>query len=224
MLPDISPEHDHREARRRLESAGWTWLAHGDWAHVYASPDGTLAARVCAFDPAYSLHVDACVAHPGEPHFQRILSRTTLAPAGEIVVMERLVPSDETRAQALCDLLLGDTPAELQPLREILERTAAEGERSLGWFGGLDVRPGNTMQDASGQLKLMDPYFVAGKNLVPAMLEDIEAVAAWYSKAQLSAFLEIAVFEEEQHDPGPVLVQLRERVASLEAAKSEVEG
>ena len=74
------------------------------------------------------------------------------------------------------------------------------------------------MQDASGQLKLIDPYFVAGGvKLIPAMLEDIDAVARHYSPAELRAFLEIAAFEDEQDAPGPVLVQLRERVASLGA-------
>jgi len=215
---DIHPDDDHRRARTKLEAAGWRWLARGDWAHVYVSPDGALAARVCAFDPAYALHVRTCLAHSEEPHFQRIAWRADLG-AGEIVVMERLEPADEARARALCDAIRGDTPPALRPLRAILEDACAEGERSLGWFGGLDVRPGNVMQDARGQLKLMDPYFVAGKELVPAMLRDVANAARHYSKAQLAAFLEIAVFEEEEHAPGPVLVELRRRVAELEAGE-----
>jgi hypothetical protein len=215
----IHPTDGHREARAKLESAGWTWLARGDWAHVYASPDGRLAARVCAFDPAYSLHVRTCLAHPQEPHFPRIAWRSELAPAGEIVVMERHHPADADAAKRLCDRLRGQTPPELRPLRELLERTAAEGERTLGCFGGLDVRPGNVMQDASGRLELIDHYIVAGKRLIQAMLEDAPAVAKRYTREQLAAFLEIAVFEEEEHAPGPILVELRQRVARLGSAE-----
>ena len=220
-----------------MEAAGWRWLAEGDWSQVYASPDGTRVARVVPFDPAYALHVKACLENPGIAHFQRIDWHRDLAPAGQIVVMERLEPADESRASHLC-CLMGATrhlerevePAEveafeaerradpsLQRFFEVLQATAAEGERSLGWFGGLDVRPGNVMQDGAGQLKLMDPYFIAGPKLIPAMLEDIEGVAAHYSVAQLRGFLEIAVFEPERDAPGAVLSRLRENVASLEA-------
>ncbi len=238
MLPGLSPEDDHRRVRARLETDGWKWLARGDWSQVYASPDGRQVARVVAFDPAYALHVRTCLANPGVAHFQRIDWHRDLAPAGQVVVMERLQPAAEAPASHLC-CLLGATkhlerevePREieaweaerradprLQQLFGLLQATLAEGERTLGWFGGLDLRPGNLMQDASGQLKLIDPYFVAGgAKLIPAMLEDIDAVARHYSPAQLRAFLEIAAFEDEQDAPGPVLVQLRERVASLGA-------
>ncbi len=237
MLPDISPEDDHRRVRARLEAAGWKWLARGDWSHVYASPDGTQVARVVPFDPAYALHVRTCLANPGVAHFQRIDWHCDLVPAGQIVVMERLRPADEAKASHLC-CLLGCTKhlaREVQPqdieaweaerradpqlhrLFDLLRVTAAEGERTLGWFGGLDVRPGNVMQDAAGQLKLMDPYFVAGPLLISAMLEDIDAVARHYSPAELRGFLEIAEFEDERDAPGPILVELREKVAALEA-------
>jgi len=236
MLRGLSPDDDHRRARAHLEAEGWTWLARGDWAHVYVSPDGRQVARVVAFDPAYALHVRTCLAHPDIAHFQRIDWHSRLPPAGQIVLMERLQPAPEPEASQLC-CLLGVTKhlerevraseveaweAErradpgLERLFELLHATADEGGRSLGWFGGLDVRPENLMQDASGALKLIDPYFVAGPKLISAMLADVEAVAKHYSRAQLEAFLEIAAFEGEQDVPGPVLVQLRERVAGLE--------
>ena len=238
MLPGLSPQDDHRQARARLETEGWKWLAKGDWAHVYVSPDGGRVARVVAFDPAYSLHVRTCLENPDIAHFQRIDWHASLPPAGQVVVMERLQPAAEAEASHLC-CLLGATKhlgrevqageieaweAErqsdplLQRLFVLLRATAAKGERSLGWFGGLDVRPGNLMQDESGRLKLIDPYFVAGRKLIPAMLADIDAVAKHYSRVELEAFLEIAAFEDEQDAPGPVLLQLRERVARLESS------
>ncbi len=235
MLPGISSDLNHWQAREVLVSLGWKWLARGDWAQVYASPDESQVARVAPFDPAYALHVRTCLAHPDVRFFQRIDWHCDLEPAGQIVVMERLEAPDEDRASRLCCLLgrikhLEREPGreevaawkaerkrdpELVALFEVLSAAAAEGERTLGWFGGLDVRPGNLMQDRTGQQKLIDPYFVAGLKLIPAMLEDIEAVGKHYSQGELRGFLEIAEFEDEREDPGPVLQQLRERVESL---------
>ena len=155
--------------------------------------------------------------------------------------MERLEPANEEAASRLCCLLGATKHLESAPSADerraweaerradpaltvffdLLRATAAEGTRRLGWFGGLDVRPGNVLQDRNGQLKLVDPYFVAGKDLIPAMLEDIESVAKRYSREELRGFLEIAVFEAEEEEPGPVLVQLRERVASLGHSKGD---
>jgi hypothetical protein len=231
----IEPGMHHRDARRALESLGWCWHAQGDWSQVYVSPGGDQVARVAPFDPAYALHVRACLAHPEIGWSQRIDGHCPLAPAGEIVVMERLEPANEEAASLLCCRLGQTKHLEAEPsndererfeaerradpaltaLFDLLQETAAEGARLLGWFGGLDVRPGNVMQDRRGQLKLIDPYFVAGKDLIPAMLADIEDVANHYTREELRGFLEISVFEAEEEEPGPILVQLRERVESL---------
>jgi hypothetical protein len=237
MIEGIVPGSDHFEARARLEDAGWQWLAHGDWSQVYRSPDGERVARVAPFDPAYSLHVRICLENSGFDYFQSVHERCALAPAGELVVMECLEEADSGRSAELCGALgevafleraatdrellgwaqrrQGD-PA-LSRAFELLHAGAREGARTLGFFGGLDVRPGNVMQDTSGQLKLIDPYFVAGPRLIPAILSDVEAVGKHYRSTELRGFLEIAVFEKERDEPGPVLRQLREQVARLEA-------
>lgn len=237
MLPDLPSGASHRDARRLLEARGWRWLARGDWAQVYASPEGDLVARVVPFDPAYALHVRTCLAHPQVGYFPRVVWHRDVGPAGQIVVMPRLEPADPDAASFLCcrlgrtkHLEREVTPAEiarweaerradpaLAALHAVLEAAARQGERHIGFFGGLDVRPGNVMQDARGRLLLVDAYFVAGKRLIPAMLDDIEAVARHYSATELEGFLEIAAFEDEQDEPGPVLVQLRERVTRLAA-------
>lgn len=241
MIAGIRPGQHHREARARLEEAGWRWLARGDWAQVYASPDGERVARVAAFDPAWALHLACCLAHPEISCFPRIDWHCPLGPAGQLVVMERLWPADPERAVALCCQLgetkcLGREPddaewlafadarlrsPELRRVFDLLRATAAEGARRLACFGGLDLRPDNVLQDASGRLVLIDPYFVAGLRLVPAILEDVRAVARHYSPSELRGFLEIAAFEDEakgeRDEPDPVLGQLRERVGMLEA-------
>jgi hypothetical protein len=199
---------------------------------------------VAPFDPAYALHVRTCLAHPEVRAFQRIDWRCPLAPAGELVVMERLGPADPDRAREFCCILgetgcldrepddrarlafaearLGD-PA-LRRLFELLRATAREGARRLGWFGGLDVRPSNLLADAAGRLVLIDPYFVAGPRLIPAILGDVEAVGRHYGSEELRGFLEIAAFEEERDAPGPVLAKLRERVAFLESRDRDERG
>ncbi len=240
MIDGVEPGQHHRAARTALEAAGWRWHARGDWAQVYLSPDGTQVARVVPFDPAYALHVETCLAHPDEDFFQRIDWRCDLAPAGQLVVMERLAPADEARAGDLCGAL-GETkwldraatdaellawadarqrdPA-LRRVFDLLRATAAEGARRLGWWGGLDVRPDNVLQRADGRLVLIDPYYVAGPRLIPAVLSDVAAVGRHYPSKQLRGLLEIAVFEDELDDPGPVLLQLRGQVDVLEASEA----
>ena len=173
--------------------------------------------------------------HPEQPHFQRIDAVLELAPAGQLVAMEYLAPPDPQGAREICGRV-GEargleppatdderlafardreaSPA-LRGLFETLRATAREGARTLGCWGGLDVRPGNVLQDARGVHKLVDPYFVAGLKLIPAILEDAARVARWYSREALEGFLEIAVFEPEMDEPGEVLRQLRARVAEL---------
>jgi len=204
---------------------------------VYLAPDGERVARTAPFDPAYALHVRGLRAHPEQRHFQRVEEVSELAPAGQLVVMERLQPPDEALATELCCRLgetrcLGRPPSdrellgfadarqrspELRGLFDLLRATAREGARTLAFWGGLDVRPGNVMQDERGLHKLIDPYFVAGRALIPAILSDVGRVARHYALAELRGFLEISVFEPEENDPGPVLRQLRERVSRLEA-------
>lgn len=241
MLAGIRPGQHHREARARLEEAGWRWLARGDWAQVYASPDGQRVARVVPFDPAWALHLRVCLANPELSCLPRIHWHCALAPAGLLVVMERLVPADTARATGLCCQLgetkcLGREPSDAERLAfadarlrspelrrafALLRATAAEGARRLAFFGGLDLRPDNVLQDETGRLVLVDPYFVAGLRLIPALLQDVYAVARHYSARELRGFLEIAAFEDEQDAPGPVLQELRERVAGLEAGGAE---
>ena len=241
MIDGVEPGQHHRDARRALEAAGWRWHARGDWAQVYVSPDGNRVARTVPFDPAYALHVETCLAHPDVAFFQRIDWCCDLAPAGQLVVMERLAPADSARARALCGAL-GETkwlkraprdgerlawadarlrdPA-LGRVFEILRAAARAGARRLGWWGGLDVRPANVLQDAGGRLVLIDPYFVAGPRLIPAILADVQAVGRHYSSRELRGFLEIAVFEDEADEPGEVLQQLRAQVAVLEASEGQ---
>lgn len=237
MRPELTLEHDHRAARARLEAAGWTPLARGDWATVLRSPDGREVARVCAIDPAYRVHAEDCLSHPELRWLPRVHEVRPLAACGYVVFLEALEPADPAAASELCGALgavghLGRPPTareterwrtrlegdpSLQQLLALLERNRAMGEASIGFFGGLDIRPENVLADAAGQLKVVDPYFVAGPRLVEALRHDPELALRAYTPAQLAAFLEIAVFELERERPGAETRALRERVAALAA-------
>jgi len=55
----------HRHVLAELATAGWVPCGVGDWALALRSPEGTVAARVCPFDPAYPAFVDLCRACAG---------------------------------------------------------------------------------------------------------------------------------------------------------------
>jgi hypothetical protein len=211
-----------QDERDELLAQGWRLAARGDWAWVYRSPDGARAARLSPFDPAYRLHLRACLAHAGNPYLPRVLSLRDLDHGGQLVVLPWLEASDELaahelgarlgfpsaaareqvgalRAQAL--QLQGEGDPALGQIRAILRRMVEDGERELPFFGGVDLRPANILRTAQGQLQLCDPIFVAGRELIAALQRDPEAVARRIAPPQLRAFLQIACFEAADDDP-----------------------
>ncbi|HEY2707682.1 MAG TPA: hypothetical protein VGI95_06470 [Caulobacteraceae bacterium] len=199
------------EAIAALEALGWIRLATGDWSWVLASPDGAQAARVSPWDAAYRMHAEFCRDAPS-PYLQRIDAILPLGDLGHVVVMERLYPAPEDRAAALCAALAlsgdSDSPPpegvddsafkadpEIRRLREGVLALAERGAR-LPFWGGFDVRPGNVMADATVQLKLIDPIFVAGRKIVDAIVARDRDALARLPAGALAAFFTIPVFED----------------------------
>ncbi len=234
MFP-LPPELGYRETLARLESAGWQRAAKGDWALVLRSPEGGRAARVCAFEPAYPLQAALCQAHPENPYLPRVDWHGPIAHGGHVAVLAWLAPADPEAASRFCARLGFEEHLEAPPsaadrerwlaerradphldaLHDLLWATHAEGARRLAWFGPPDVRPGNVMQDGSGRLKLVDPFFVEGRLLIAELLRDARAVAEHYPAEALQSFLEIAAFEREPPEPGAE--RLKEIIAGLRA-------
>jgi hypothetical protein len=218
MPPHFPSAQSAADARSALEAAGWSLIGTGDWSWAYASPDEPTVARVTPWDRAYRLHAETCRAHPNT-YLQRIDRIVDLRDSGHVVFMERLWPADEARAAAFCVAIgLGNqsgyelqaTPEnvavferdpELLALREIVRGAVKKGAASLPFWGGSDIRPGNVMADADGGLKLIDPLFVAGKEIVAAILAGERERLAAIPRGSLAAFLTIPVFE----DGAPVL-------------------
>jgi len=179
---------------------------------VLASPDGSQAARVTPWDAAYRLHAERCRA-ASNPYLPRIDAIAPVGSLGHLVVMERLYAAPEDRASALCAALvaqgdsgwrapegadtaaLANEPA-VAALRRHILALADEGARTLPFWGGLDVRPGNVMADAGGQLKLVDPVFVAGPKIIAALEARDRAALARLPKGALAAFFTIPPFKE----------------------------
>lgn len=196
------------EARDGLCADGWTLIGTGNWSWVYASPDGRTAARVTPWDPAYRLHAEACLTGEPNRYLPRLDSIIPLAGEGYVTLMERLWPAEEVEAAYLCGRIgLGndsgyeipsveDDPSdqELADLRRRLRQLIAQGAARYTLWGGSDIRPGNIMADADGQLKVVDPVFLRGPAIVDALKSGRGDLLADFTQDQLQAFLTMPVF------------------------------
>ena len=179
---------------------------------MLASPSGELAARVSPWDAAYQLHAERCMA-ARNPYLPRIDAIAPVGALGRLVLMERLYAAPEPEAAALCAALVmqGDSgwrapagvdvaaPAadpDVAALRRHILALDAEGARTLPFWGGLDVRPGNVMADAAGRLKLVDPVFVAGPKIIAAIEAADRAALAQLPPGALAAFFTIPPFTD----------------------------
>lgn len=208
----LPPTLTAAEAITRLTAEGWREIAQGDWSWVLASPDRARVARITPWDAAYKLHAENCIAHAGHPHLPRVDEIAPLAGEGYTVFMERLLPVEIGPAEAFCAALgfPRDTdkaqttpdPADVAALaaapgvaslRALLDALFARAA-SLPFFGGSDIRPGNLMCDEAGTIKVIDPIFVAGPQILAAIEAGDAAALRTISRANLEAFLTIPAF------------------------------
>jgi len=66
----------------------------GDRAVALRSPEGTVVARVCPFDPAYPAFVDLCRECAGNRWLPRIELAADLEGGGSVVFLEFVAPVD----------------------------------------------------------------------------------------------------------------------------------
>jgi hypothetical protein len=212
-LPLIDAAMSAADARAVLERAGWRLVGTGDWSWVYADPSDEVAARVAPWDRAYRMHAELCLVHPNR-YLQRIFRIDALRDGGHVVYMQRLWPADPARAEAFCVALkLGndsgyelaaepdglaafEADADLDSLRALVGDASARGAAEIPFWGGSDIRPGNVMADAAGQLKLIDPLFVSGPTIIAAIQAGQRERLAAIPRAALAAFLTIPAFDD----------------------------
>jgi len=214
------------EACERLLGAGWMEIGRGDWSWVYGHADSPWAVRVTPFDPAYALFAQACLDGPGNRWLPKVKTVVPLRRDGYATVIERLWVAPEPFAAAFCAALglpnhsgyeipqdtgpFDPFDPDLMALREKILALMGLGQARYALWGGSDIRAGQVLADAQGQLKLVDPVFLRG----PARGEDIDAGRpdrlSDFSRAQLEDFLTIPAFT-----PGSDTQSLREKLARL---------
>lgn len=185
-LPAAPAESTAEQACETFRQAGWSQIGVGDWSWVLGDQSGTWAARITPFDPAYRIFADDCLSGPANRWLPRLAVVSPLARDGFVVVMERLWSASEGRASAFCAALaigndsgyatpraatFKDDDADLASLRARLRKLLAKGASQFRLWGGSDVRPGNVMTDGQGRLKLVDPIFLRGRDIVDALLK-----------------------------------------------------
>jgi hypothetical protein len=210
-LPAISSDASAVEAYAAFRDAGWREVGVGHWARVFADPSDTWAARVVPFDPAFRLFAEDCLNGAANRWLPRVTEIVPLRRDGFVTVMERLWPADEKRAEAFCaalgirnesgydepapQSLIDPNNADLVALRARLRALLAMGAARYKLWGGSDIRAGNVMADAGGNLKLVDAIFIAGKKICEALLEGRTDLLADFTRVQLEDFLSIAIFQ-----------------------------
>ena len=167
----------HRQVLAELATAGWVPCGVGDWAVALRSPEGTVVARVCPFDPAYPAFVDLCRECAGNRWLPRIELAAGLEGGGSVVVLEFVAPVDhpvhgqfagQWRARA------GDT--EFEEVRRAAQMIDAGYRKSTPWWGGYDLDDTHIRRAAGGRLVLIDVFRMAGPSLYRAILEDVAEV------------------------------------------------
>lgn len=190
--PAALAELNHREAAGWLLADGWNVCGVGDWATVWRSPDGELAARVCPFEPSFEIFVRLCRTLPDNPLLPRIELDSPLEGGGRLTVMEFLAPAEADQAEQVWRSWEATAPGDpATAVRREAERLNAEAVSTVPFWGGLDCKPGHVMATPSGEAKLVDLFFAEGRRIYAELLENPAAVAASFPAEQRKYMAEI---------------------------------
>ncbi|GAB4005356.1 hypothetical protein GCM10029992_53000 [Glycomyces albus] len=204
---------DHRQVSARLLADRWTVCGLGEWATVWRSPDGGQAARVCPFEPGYHVFVELCRRLAGHRLLPRVDFDAALSGGGRVTVMEFLYRSE----RSLYEQVRGRWEAgagEFGAVREAARRLDAGARESLPFWGGLDLNPHNVMTTFSGEVKLVDLYFMSGEELYAALLRDPVAFAEVIPAERCEYLTEIAFIA--QNSTPEELFELRRCAAAVQ--------
>lgn len=212
VIIETSPNPTVDEVRDALVTSGFELIGTGHWAWVYGHTELAVAARVTPVDPAYRIFVDDCLKGPSNRWLPSVFSITPIQRNGYYVLMERLWPVDDAVAEAFCAALDIRNESGFEPpvasaafdgagdpdfaaLGVRVKAMLAEGAARYRLWGGADIKESSVMRNAEGQLKLVDPVFLAGRKICEALLEARREDLADFSRAWLEDFLTIPVFE-----------------------------
>ncbi len=210
VMAGLSGDLSASAARQQLESNGYVIIGVGDWATVFARPGDLSCVRLVPVDPAYRLFAEDLLTGPSHTSFPHVHELLPLKGDAFAVVLERLWPADEAAAQLFCDRL-SDDPALWSRIAGLEAKGA---ERYPHLWGGLDIRPGNVLSDATGELKLIDPVFLAGEKVVDALRAVDRVSLSDLTRSEVEAFPDIACFHRV-HDRYEGVEELKQLIAHL---------
>jgi hypothetical protein len=122
----------HRQVLAELATRGWVPCGVGDWAVALRSPEGTLVARVCPFDPAYWAFVDLCRECAGNRWLPRIELAAGLEGGGSVVfLLARVDPPLRLYEQDSTSIPDGEVGDGAARLRVPCARISAPGSSRL---------------------------------------------------------------------------------------------
>jgi hypothetical protein len=214
-IPDLPwASLSHRQVLAELATEGWVPCGVGDWAVALRAPDGSLAARVCPFDPAYWAFVDLCRQCAGNRWLPKIELAADLEGGGSVVFLEFVAPVDHPVTKAFAEqwqARAGDP--EFRELSRAAQLIDAEYRKSTPWWGRCDLDDAHIFR-AAGRPVLLDVYCMAGSDLYSAILEDVTEVHRLIPRERMRYALDIPYIARE-NSPAEILAlkQAWERAA-----------
>ena len=196
-IPDLPwGSLSHRQVLAELALAGWVPCGMGDWAVALRSPEGSLAARVCPFDPAYWAFVDLCRECAGNRWLPRIELAADLEGGRSVVFLEYVAPVDHPVERQFGEWRTRAGDAEFQEVRRAAQRIDAEYRKSTPWWGRCDLDDAHIFRAADRPV-LIDVYCMAGTELYDAILEDVAEVHRRIPRERMRYALEIPYIARE---------------------------
>jgi hypothetical protein len=188
----------HRQVLAELAMQGWVPCGMGDWAVALRSPQGTLVARVCPFDPAYWAFVDLCRECAGNRWLPRIELAAGLEGGGSVVFLEYVAPVDHpVTGQFAGQWRARADDAEFQQVRRAAQMIDAEYRKSTPWWGRCDLDDAHIFSAADGRPVLIDVFCMAGTDLYRAILDDVAGVHRRIPREQMRYALDIPYIARE---------------------------
>ena len=198
-IPDLPWESlSHRQVLAELATEGWVPCGVGDWAVALRSPEGTLAARVCPFDPAYWAFVDLCRECAGNRWLPRIELAADLEGGGSVVFLEFVAPGGPSGRSSSSPSSggPGQTIRSSQEVSRAAQRIDAEYQKSTPWWGRCDLDDEHIFRAADRPV-LLDVFCMAGTDLYNAILEDVAEVHRLIPRDRMRYALDIPYIARE---------------------------
>jgi hypothetical protein len=197
-VPDLPWESlSHRQVLAELATEGWVPCGVGDWAMAVRSPQGSLVARVCPFDPAYWAFVDLCRECAGNRWLPRIELAADLEGGGSVVFLEFVAPVDHPVIEQFAEQWQARaSDPEFQEVSQAAQRIDAEYRKSTPWWGRCDLDDAHLFRAADRPV-LLDVYCMAGGDLYDAIREDVAEVHRRIPRERMRYALDIPYIARE---------------------------